>query len=212
MRILIFSHIRLFGESLANSLKDVDEVTHVTTCFQADILVDSITDFDPHIILIDFATECALNEAHAICDSFPEIPILAIALPEHPDNVISCAEAGLFGYVPLQASLKDLSASIHKVFKGECECHPKIVFSLLREIRQRQGQRQVNAVINKPLTYREREILRLTGKGLSNKMIARELDLSVATIKNHQHNIFAKLQIHSRQEAIAQLRNAPWIV
>jgi two-component system, NarL family, nitrate/nitrite response regulator NarL len=210
MRILIFSHIRLFGETLAISLRDTKCFSQVITCFQADVLVEVVTNAIPQIVLIDFASESALKEARSVCDKFPEIPVLAIALPERADKVISCADAGLVGYVPMEASMKELLTSIQRAIKCECDCHPKIAFDLLREIRRR--QEHVDSLVTKPLTQRESEILRLTGRGLSNKLIARELDLSEATIKNHLHNIFCKLQIHSRAEALAHLRNEPWIV
>ncbi len=205
-----FTHIRLFGETLAISLRDTKCFSQVITCFQADVLVEVVTDAIPEIVLIDFANECALKEARSVCNTFPDIPVLAIALPEDADKVILCADAGLAGYVPVQASMEELLSSIQRAIKGECSCHPKIAFNLLKEIRRR--QEHVDSFVTKPLTEREREILRLTGRGLSNKLIARELDLSEATIKNHLHNIFCKLQIHSRAEALAHLRNEPWIV
>ncbi|MCP4936410.1 MAG: response regulator transcription factor [bacterium] len=94
--------------------------------------------------------------------------------------------------------------------RGECVCNPLIAGSLLREVRRRQkiAHEQVGSEL---LTRRECEVLRLLGQGVSNKQIARELNLSVATVKNHVHNIFAKLNIHSRGEALARLRNEPWI-
>jgi two-component system nitrate/nitrite response regulator NarL len=210
MRVLIFSHIRLFGEALATLLKETENISQVISCYQADGLIETVSVSKPKIILLDLTMECVLNEAHEISDTFPDIPVLAIALPEYTEMVISCAEAGMAGYVPIHASLDELIVSIDRVLKGECGCHPKIAFDLLREIRKR--KEHSNPSLAKPLTQREREILRLTGKGLSNKLIARELNLSVATIKNHQHNIFAKLQIHSRAEALAHLRNEPWLV
>ncbi len=94
---------------------------------------------------------------------------------------------------------------------GECVCHPKIAGSLLREVRRR-CEPDSKPTLTEALTNRECEILNLVARGLSNKQIANTLVISVATVKNHLHTIFAKLQVTSRAQAISLLRNEPWVV
>ncbi len=210
MRVCVFSHIRLFSEALAAYLRSCREISEVMACYQADHLVQEVLTFSPDIVLIDVVMECALNEARTVSDALPDIPILAVALPEKAEQVIACADAGLTSYIPRQGSMQELVTNMIGAVKGECACSPSISGSLLREVRRRQSFSHEHAD-NENLTQRECEILRLLGRGLSNKQMAKELVLSVATIKNHVHNIFAKLHIHSRGEALALLRNEPWI-
>jgi len=61
------------------------------------------------------------------------------------------------------------------------------------------------------ITAREGEVLALIGQGLSNKEIARELTLSVATVKHHVHHILEKLKLARRAEAMRRVRDAPWL-
>ena len=65
--------------------------------------------------------------------------------------------------------------------------------------------------LKKALLKRETEVLRLIAKGKSNKHIARDLELSVATVKNHIHSIFCKLRVKCRAEAAARVRENPWL-
>lgn len=210
MRVLVFSHVRLFSETLAAYLEGVKGVSEVTACHQADHLVDEALRWLPDIVLIDVIDERALGEARALTATPSDSTILAIGLPENEESVIACADAGLVAYVPRQAPMEELVTCMRNALKGECVCHPKISGRLLREVRRRQ-ENSTEHIANALLTQRECEVLRLIGRGLSNKQIAQDLFLSVATVKNHLHNVFAKLHIHSRAEALARLRNEPWI-
>ncbi len=210
MRVYVFSYIRLFSEALAAYLESSNEISEVTARHRADHLVEEVLDFFPDIVLIDVTIESALTEARAVSDALPGIPILAVALPENAEKVIACADAGLTGYISRQGSVEELVATMLGALRGECVCTPSITGSLLREVQRRQEFTNEQN-LSEHLTRRECEILRLLGRGFSNKQIARELNLSVATVKNHVHNIFAKLNIHSRGEALARLRNEPWI-
>lgn len=211
MHVFIFSYTRLFAESLSASLRQREGISEVKISCQANQLINQVTEDSPDILLIDFATERSLIESRSICQAIPGLPIVGISVPEIVENVIACADAGLVGYVPRQASIDELFSCMLMALKGECNCSPRIAASLLQEIRTRQKVCDEGS-ISEPLTYRECEILQLVGSGFSNKQIAIELTLSVATVKNHLHNIFNKCHAHSRAELLVHLRNQPWIV
>ena len=131
--------------------------------------------------------------------------MVALGVADADDHVLGCAEAGVAGYVPRDASLDDLVAVIESAFRGEAICSPRIAGSLLRRIATlAAGQNGTMPLAH--LTGREREIVRLIDRGLSNKEIARDLGIEVATVKNHVHNILEKLQVRRRGEAAARMR------
>jgi DNA-binding NarL/FixJ family response regulator len=68
------------------------------------------------------------------------------------------------------------------------------------------------AGLDRSLTRRESDVLQLIGRGLSNKEIARELVISVSTVKHHVHNLLDKLQLQRRSQAMRRVRDAPWLV
>jgi two-component system nitrate/nitrite response regulator NarL len=209
-RLFVFSTVRLFGDALAACLVVQECVCEVTCCHVASRLVENVVSFQPDAILFDCNGENAMQEAYALSSVVPEIPLLALAIPETPEQVIACADAGFLGYVPQHASIAELCRITDMAIRGECACHPRIAGTLLREIRGRRHWRS-ESTQREPLTHRECEILRLLSRGKSNKEIARELCLSPATVKNHVHSVLMKLHASGRTEAVSRLRDEPWL-
>lgn len=210
MRVMVYSHIRLFGQSLADCLSTHKEISEVQVCHQGGSLVDDVLRFTPDVILIDMKCERAAEEAHCVREGFPEACLLALAIPETANEVISCADAGFAGYIPYTASLDELCAIMSDAHEGGFVCNPEIAGSLFREVQRRRPQLKDTEACES-LTRRESEVLGLVAKGLCNKEIARELVLSASTVKNHLHTIFAKLHVSGRIQALARLRNEPWL-
>jgi DNA-binding CsgD family transcriptional regulator len=88
--------------------------------------------------------------------------------------------------------------------RGECACSPRVTADLFRELRRRRGAAG-DQPPTEPLTRRETEVLRHVSHGRSNKEVARALDLSVATVKNHLHAIYAKLRVNRRSQAVDRI-------
>jgi DNA-binding NarL/FixJ family response regulator len=94
---------------------------------------------------------------------------------------------------------------VRRALREEVVCDPKISRELLRELSRRRAMAALEQPVGEELTRRERDVLRLLGRRLSNKEIARQLCLSPATVKNHVHSILAKLNVAGRQEVFARL-------
>ena len=133
------------------------------------------------------------------------LKVIVLAIDEQEDCVLPLVEAGAAGYVTHEASLAELFSVVRSAVRGEALCSPRIVASLARRLTQMADQRPVRAELGE-LTVRERQIARLLDEGLSNKEIAIQLCIEVATVKNHVHNILEKLHVHRRGEAAARLR------
>ncbi len=206
MRVLIYSSIRLFSESLADSLLSQEHISEVSVCHEVTGLVLAASEKKVDIVLIDMLNQQALNEASRFSERLPSVCLLALGVPETPEQVIACADAGFLAYVPISASIDVLCARMRLALEGACQCHPKVAAGLMRELSRRRPA-DVTPISSNDLTPREEQVLSIAGRGLSNKEIARELNLSSATIKNHLHNIFAKLGVNNRAEALASLKN-----
>ena len=206
IRLAIVAGIRLYREGLAQVLGRSPHFEITATAARPEEVLPSLAELRPDVVLLDMAMPDSLPAVQAIVEAVPGLRIVALAVADEDDQVLACAEAGVAGYVPRAASLEDLVAVIQSVTRGETICSPRVAASLLRRVAMlAAGRAGLPLAV---LTGREREILRLIDRGLSNKEIARDLGIEVATVKNHVHNILEKLKVHRRGEAAARMRGA----
>src|SRR6266571_3842650 len=151
---------------------------------------------------VDMAMHDSGGVVRVVLTRVPHARVVALGVIEDYDDVLGCAEAGVPGYVPREASIDDIVGVIESVHRGEAICSPRVAASLLAAL----AAGSVAGPLRAHLTDREREVVHLIDDGLSNKEIARELGIEVATVKNHVHNILEKVQVHRRGEAAAQVR------
>jgi two-component system nitrate/nitrite response regulator NarL len=206
-RIIIVSDTRLYCEGLALSLARVDRIVVVGVADTVASALICIEEKDPHVALLDFAMHDALELPRATTAAQMGVKVVAFSVPDTEEEVCECAEAGIAGYVTRNGSKEDLIAAVENAVRGEVVCSPRVVASLFRRLAahvQTTRQRPPEA----RLTDREQDIIALIDRGLSNKEIARQLKIGLATVKNHVHEILEKLQVRRRAAAAALLREA----
>jgi DNA-binding NarL/FixJ family response regulator len=208
IRLIIVTDIRLYREGLAQVLGRDD---HVSVCAAVGDLEDALTsipDLRPEIVLFDLAMRDSLAAVRAIRMLHPDGKVVALGVPENDQEVVACAEAGIAGYVSRDAGVGDLVGTIESVARGELVCSPRVAAALRERVTAwADGHGSLRG--ESRLTARESEILALLERGLSNKDIARQLGIEVATVKNHVHSILDKLHVHRRGQAAARLRAPP---
>ena len=211
VRVLVYSPTRLFGEGIAAFVGSIESVSAVRVEYELrDLEKSKILEFQASLAIFDVTSPQAIPLARiATLDS--EVSTIAMAVPEIAEDVIACADAGFAAYVPRTATVSELAVIIDQVLKGGTVCDPRIARSLFNELARRRPKTE-NTGCDDYLTRREIKIARLLGRGLSNKEIAHELNLSVATIKNHVHAVLQKLQIDRRTQVTNLLVENPWIL
>ena len=163
-----------------------------------------ISDLQPDVVIIDMATRQSLDVVRSIRRADPRIRVVGFGVQEVEGEILACAEAGLAGYVPCEASLDELVERTLRIMRGELLCTPRMAAAMFRSLELRKSAYDEGG-IGAVLTAREREVLRLIDGGLSNKEIASSLHIEVSTVKNHVHNLLEKLHVTSRMQAAAQL-------
>lgn len=205
VRLLIVSDIRLHRESLAQCLAIFPGLTVVAQASTSAEALQVAESIGPEVILLDIATERSLELAAELNhhSSSPHIIVYGGHDVEH--EVVACAEAGVTGCFPCDGSVAELAATVIGSRRHEVRCSPKAATTLFRHVAALARQVRIQQEVSS-LTTRETEIVALIDRGLSNKEIAQQLNVEVATVKNHVHNILEKLQVTSRHQAVRRMR------
>jgi two-component system, NarL family, nitrate/nitrite response regulator NarL len=205
LRLLVVVGVRLYRDGLALALDHdlgFDVVGASDRGEEALALLDRL---GPDLVILDMNVPGSLEVARAAAAPGSEARVVALAIPDDPEAVIACAEAGVCAYVPADATLDDLAAALRRAVRGEARCSPSVAAGLMRRVAALAAERP-GFPRSSPLTAREEEIVALIDEGLSNKEIGQRLFIEVATVKNHVHNILEKLNVTRRAQAAARMR------
>ena len=203
-RLVVVAEVRLYSEGLAASLGSRPSLQVLGTAGNRDAALALSATVHPDVVVIDMATRDSLEIVRALKREHADVKIVAFAVDESERDITACAEAGVAGYLPSDGSMDDLVAAIASCTRGELICSPRIAATLFRSVGRLAGMGH-QPPDTSPLTARERQIVGLIAARLSNKEIAQRLNIEVATVKNHVHNILEKLQVPTRAEAAAWL-------
>ncbi len=213
MRVVVHSPVRLFGEGVAAFVRSIEFVETVEAVESVDALEQNVRGLGTDLALLDITAPSSLAHARSLKRRFPDLSMVALAVADMATDVIACAEAGFVAYVPRDASTSELASILEHAKEGETICDPRIARSLFDELAKRGPMPTPTAEpASANLTRRELQTARLLSSGLSNKEIASELHVSVATTKNHVHAVLQKLGVSRRSQVAGQLANEPWLL
>lgn len=204
IRLMIVSEVDLYAEGLARSLAAQSEL-EVVEYLPGDVLLN-LRARRPHIVLADAAIVLTTELVARAADSGAKVVVFAV-LEDDVNEVLACAQAGVAGFVARNATMEELLATLLIAARGDVRCSPKIAKILVRRLVVLTGSGSYPGE-NRSLTRRQRDIIALIDRGLSNKEIATRLGIHVATVKNHVHGLLKKLQVHRRGEAAAIARSS----
>jgi DNA-binding NarL/FixJ family response regulator len=186
--VLVMGGVALHREGIARLLAEHERVRVLGTATGGPDGPRRIRELRPDVALVDLPIEALCGLVLLLREVAPGVKLVGIVASTAQGEVVMRAAAGIRGYVTHETSIDQLvrviehAASDPKV--GPLSAPP----------------RDAGLAV---LTTREREILALAGEGLSNKEIARRLQVELPTVKSHMHNILEKLQVRSRTEAAA---------
>ncbi len=210
MNIIVLTPVRLLGDGLAACFSSRPDMRAIAVVNDLANLRNTLATTDTDVVLIDVTQGVDLFDVRAIASEWPNLSLVALGLTEQRQEVIRCGRAGFGGYIARDASIETLCNSLLEIVAGRLACPPEISGGLLRALFRREPN-PVESDLSLALTRRESEVLELLGRGFSNKEIANELCLSVATVKHHVHHVLEKLQLQRRAQAMRRVRDAPWL-
>lgn len=196
--VLAVTPVRIYREGLTKLLQKTPNVRLLGAVSTLDEDTPNGLPVQPDIVLLDRRDPDCFRTAGRSLRTFSGVKLVVIGGDESHEQVDVCAEAGICGHVAADASFEELIATIEDLARGDMACSPSIAAALVRRVTSLITKEQPSAI---GLTPRELEVVRCLREALSNKEIARRLDIEVATVKNHVHNILVKLAVHRRAEA-----------
>ncbi|WP_295817867.1 response regulator transcription factor [uncultured Deinococcus sp.] len=163
----------------------------------------------PDVILMDVSMPGmnGIEATRAIKKEQPGVGVLVLTSYDDDAYVFALLEAGAAGYLLKNASEDDLLGAVRAVAAGESALHP----SVARKVLERFSANTTPTPPEDDLSPRELEVLRVAATGRTNKEIARDLDISPRTVQVHLANIFSKLGVGSRTEAVLYGIKRGWI-
>ena len=196
--------IRQALSSMLSHERNLSIVGTASTLAEAKIQVSNL---HPDLVLVDILLPdgSGVDLIHYIKSENPHIKTSILTGVQDEDVIMSAIEAGADGYITKNSSFEFLLDSIRQVSSGGHVYDPLVASPILRRIVRHNPElsyRQ-HGNVGEMLTSREREIVRLISKGLTNKEIAHELSISIHTAKTHVRKIFKRLNVSSRRELLA---------
>lgn len=133
---------------------------------------------------------------------WPDINVLVLTAYDDDEYVFAFVEAGAAGYLLKDVPAEEVIRAVRAVHAGEPVLHPAVMKKLMARFAGQPAGSSIGASEVELLSEREREVLTLAARGLTNATIGDKLNLSPRTIQTHMRNIFAKLRVSSRTEAV----------
>lgn len=208
MKIIVLTPVRVLGEGLAACLSGRQEFSFVACTPHVLALRDMLERTSAELVLVDVTQGVDLDEIRSIALERPALSLVALGLHEQQQDVIRCGRAGFVGYISRETGVDTLCEALADIVRGRLHCSADISGGLLRALF---GSSGIDTANDAALTKRERQVLQLIARGLSNKQIARELSLSAATVKRHVHGVLSKLRVTRRAEAMRRVHESPWL-
>jgi len=192
-----------FRQSLSKTLADQPDFDLIASSASAEDLLERMEECLPEIVLVDLGLP-GMSGQELIAQlrhSHPTIECIAHTVFEEPSTVMAALRAGASGYLLKGSTPAELLRSLRSLREDGAPLTAKIARLLIREIQPGPD----------PLTDREREVLAALSDGYSYKEVAARLVVSSHTVHTHVKNIYEKLQVSGRQQAISKARQQGWL-
>jgi DNA-binding NarL/FixJ family response regulator len=208
LRVLLADDHPVFRRGLRALLSSLEETAVVGEASDGADAVRLAADLAPDVVVMDLSMP-GMNGVEAtrgIVEDRSNTAVLVLTMSEDDDSVFAAMRAGARGYLVKGSDTDEVVAAIMAVGRGDAIFGPTVAQRILSFL-----TRPLSAYDEQmfpELSHREREVLDLIATGVSNADIARRLSLSPKTVRNHVSNVFTKLQVADRAQAIVRARAA----
>jgi two-component system, NarL family, response regulator LiaR len=211
LRVLIVDDHALVSEGTRRLLELEADMHVVGVATNGREAIELVRRESPTVVLMDIEMPemDGIEATMRIAAEFPGVAVLVLSAYDDDEYVERLVEAGAAGYLLKDVRGDQLVEAIRSVARGDSALHPAIARKVMRSLTPA-GHRPVSADLE-ALSDRELAVLRLTARGLANEAIALELGISARTAQAHLSNIFGKMHVESRTQAVVEALRRRWI-
>jgi DNA-binding NarL/FixJ family response regulator len=208
IHVLIADDHQLFRDGLKALLQSAADTEVVGEAATGQEAMDLAAESQPDVILMDLQMPDmdGIEATRHIVRTSPHINVLMVTMFEEDQSVFAAMRAGARGYVLKGAKHEEILRAIRAAASGEAIFSPSIAARMMNFFAA--SRNVIPEEVFSDLTDREREILTLIARGETNVEIAQALTISIKTVRNHVSNIFGKLQVADRAQAVIRAREA----
>jgi DNA-binding NarL/FixJ family response regulator len=187
---------------------DIQVIAEATTGVEA---IAATLEHDPDVAVLDIQMPemTGVEAARQIKDKTPEVQILVLTAYDDDPYIFAMLQAGASGYVLKNAPSDELVRAVRAVAQGESALDPAVTAKVMAQLASGKPAGAQEAV--EGLTERELDVLRLAAKGHTNRAIGQKLNISDRTVQGHLANIFGKLNVNTRTEAVLLAMKQGWL-
>jgi len=202
IRVAVVDDQRLFTKGLSGLVDMLPGVEVVSVAYNGEEAIALCRKEEPDVVLMDISMPKmdGISATREIKDLLPQTAVVILTGHEEDEHVFEGIKAGAQGYLLKDSEPEDLSRAIHTVYAGDTIVAPDLAQKMLNTF---EGGRPAGGThLAPPLTERELEVIKALAHGMSDRQIANSLGISEKTVRNHTSNIYRKLHIFDRTQAV----------
>lgn len=206
IKVAIVEDNRTLREGFEKLINQSPDLRCVCTCSSVGEALKEVPKANPNVVLMDIQLPDGTGIActTSVKQLLPETQVVVVTVYEDSDRIFRALQAGACGYLLKRANPERIVEAIREANEGGVPMTPEIARKVIGQF---QDQAKTASEVEQ-LTARENEVLRHVKHGMTNKEIAEQMSVTVATIKFHLQHIYEKLHVHSRTEAAMKLQQA----
>ena len=202
IRVAVVDDQKLFARGLSGLVELLPDVEVVGVAYNGEEAIALCRKEEPDVVLMDISMPKmdGISATREIKALLPRTAVVILTGHEEHEHVFEGIKAGAQGYLLKDSEPEDLSRAIHTVYAGDTIIAPDLAQKMLNTFEG--GKIEGGAHLAPPLTERELEVIKALAQGMSDRQIARSLGISEKTVRNHTSNIYRKLHIFDRTQAV----------
>lgn len=210
LRVILADDHMMVRQGIRQFLEEAGDIVVVAEAADGREALRLVSEHQPDVAVLDVQMPgtTGIEATREIRARFPGVRILILTAYDDDPYIFTLLRAGADGYILKSAPAEELVRAVRAVAAGQTALSPQVA----RKVVQQVAPSAALAAQSEPLTGRELEVLRLVARGRTNKEIGRELGISARTVQGHLANIYGKLGVYSRTEAVTTALRRGWMV